>query len=158
MKDFQPFDQAGHFSVQQLRQAHVELKRIAESVFENYACADCICHFERASAKAASDSASCSRTASTVKRDIGMPSVVLVCGEANRMIDSIFSGIALRTPTYLPPPASTIEDISASLKRIVIAFPTSRSAEMIHIIPNHLARRFIPLLASSALCISGEEC
>src|ERR1700758_911319 len=51
-----------------------------------------------------------------------MPSVVLVCGEMNRMIDSIFSGISPRTPTYFPPPASTIEDISASLKRIVIAF------------------------------------
>jgi hypothetical protein len=113
VKDFQALDQSVHFAVEQLRQANVEAKRIAESIFENYARADCICHFEPASAKAASDSASCSRTASTVKRDIGMPNVVLVCGEINRMIDSILSGISLRTPTYLPPPASTIEDISA---------------------------------------------
>jgi hypothetical protein len=120
VNNFQPLDQSGHFSVEQLRQANVEAKRVAESVFENYARADCICHFEPASAKAASDSASCSHTASTVKRDIGVPNVVLVCGDLNRMIDSIFSGISLKTPTYVPPPASTIEDISASLKRAVI--------------------------------------
>jgi hypothetical protein len=122
VEDFQALDQSGHFPVEQLRQANAEAKRIAESIFENYARADCICHFEPAPAKAASDSASCSRTASTVKRDIGMPNVVLVCGEMNRMIDSIFWGISLRTPTYLPPPASTIEVISASLKRVVIEF------------------------------------
>jgi hypothetical protein len=45
VKDFQPLDQAGHFPVEQLRQADVEAKRVAESVFENYARADCICHF-----------------------------------------------------------------------------------------------------------------
>jgi hypothetical protein len=120
VKDFKPLDQSRHLPVEQLHQANVEAKRIAESTFENYASADCICHFEPASAKAASDSASCSRTASTVKHDIGMSNVVLVCGEINRMIDSILSGISLRTPTYLPPPASTIEDISASLKRAAI--------------------------------------
>ena len=127
VKDFQPLDQSGHFPVEQLRQANVEAKRIAESIFENYARAECICHFEPASAKAASDSVSCSLTASTVKRDIGMPNVVRVCGEMNKMIDSILSGISLRTPTYLPPPASTIEDISASLKRAAIEFSYFRA-------------------------------
>ena len=71
---------------------------------------------EPARLKAASDSASCSRTAATVKRELGRASVVLVCGETNRTKDSIFPGISFITPTYLPPPASTIEHISASLK------------------------------------------
>src|SRR5208282_389607 len=79
------------------------------------ACADCIFHFEPVSLKAAFDSANCSNTASGVNREIGMPNVVLVCGEMNRTIDSIRSGIPSKKPTNLPPPASTIEDASASL-------------------------------------------
>jgi len=79
-------------------------------MLENDVGADFICHFELDSPKAALDSASCSRIASTVNREIGMPNVDLVCGEMNRTTDSILSGISLKTPTYLPPPASTIED------------------------------------------------
>jgi hypothetical protein len=40
----------------------------------------------------------------------------------NSTIDSILSGIPFKTPIYLPPPASTIVDISASLKCKGIAF------------------------------------
>jgi len=49
--------------------------------------------FEPVSATAASDSASCLRTASTVNREIGIPSVVFVCGGMNSTVDSILSGI-----------------------------------------------------------------
>jgi hypothetical protein len=73
-------------------------------------------HFEVGGLKAASDSASCSRTAATVKRELGRLRVDLVCGEVKSTMDSIFPGISLVTPTYLPPPAATIEHISASLK------------------------------------------
>ena len=76
----------------------------------------CIFHFEPVSLNAASDSASCLHTASTVNREIGMPNVDLVCGEMKRTIDSIVSGISFKTPTNFPPPATTIEDISVSLK------------------------------------------
>src|ERR1700732_817520 len=89
--------------------------------------------FEPASAKAASDSASCSRTASTVSREIGIPSVVFVCGEMNSTIDSILSGISFKTPTYFPPPASTIEDVSASLKCRGIAFSLLVVGRSLHI-------------------------
>ena len=73
-------------------------------------------HFESARLKAALDSASRSRTASTVKHELGRPNVDLVCGEVNSTMDSIFSGTSVITPIYFPPPASTIEDISRSLK------------------------------------------
>jgi hypothetical protein len=101
----------------------VEAKR---GMLEDRACSDCIRYFGSTSVKAASDSASRSRTASTVRREIGMPRVVLVCGEMKRMIDSIFSGIAFTMPTYLPPPAFTIDDISASLKHVFTAFPSGQ--------------------------------
>ena len=74
---------------------------MSRCMLENDAGADCNCHFELASVNAALDSASCSRTATTLKREIGMPRVVSICGEMNKMIDSIFFEISLRTPTYL---------------------------------------------------------
>ena len=116
MKDLQPFDQSGHFYSEQLRKADVKAKRVAESVFENDACPVCICHLASASANAASDSARCSQTASTVKREIGRARVVLVLGELNRTTHSILSAISFQTPTYLPPPAATIEENSVSPK------------------------------------------
>src|SRR5271156_2580115 len=94
----------------------MEAKRVAESVFENDACPIYTCHFVPVAAKAALDSARCSRTASTLRREIGMPRVVLVRGELNRMTDSILFGISFKTPTYFPPPAATIDDNSASPK------------------------------------------
>jgi hypothetical protein len=71
VKECQPFDQAGHFGVEQLRQADVKAKGVSESVFKNNACSIYIQHFAPAPANAASDSARRSRTASTVKREIG---------------------------------------------------------------------------------------
>jgi hypothetical protein len=59
----------------------VEAKQVAEFALENDACPACLCHFAPALANAASDSARWSRTASTVKREIGIPNVVLVRGE-----------------------------------------------------------------------------
>ena len=53
VKDSQPLDQSGHLPIEQLRQANVEAKE-SQNVFENYARADCICHFEPASAKTTS--------------------------------------------------------------------------------------------------------
>jgi hypothetical protein len=66
--------------------------------------------------KAALDSANCSRTASTVNREIGTPRVDFVSREMNRTIISVFSGIFFNTPMYFPPPASTIAEISASFE------------------------------------------
>jgi hypothetical protein len=84
-----------------------------------------------------------------------MANVVLVCGEMNKMIDSVFWGIAARTPTYFPPPPSTIVEISASLEGIVTAFPLSLC--VLYIVPNHYARRFIPAqLADSADTLLGQ--
>jgi hypothetical protein len=60
-----------------------------------------------------------------------MPNVVPVWGETNRMTDSIFWGIANRTPTYFPPPASTIKEISASLGGNVTALPHSLVDELL---------------------------
>jgi|HubBroStandDraft_4_1064222.scaffolds.fasta_scaffold00422_8 hypothetical protein len=71
----------------------------------------CLCN-------AASDSARCLRTASTVKLEIRMPSVVLVRGELKRTTDSILFGISFKTPTYFPPPAETIDEISVSPRSI----------------------------------------
>jgi hypothetical protein len=88
---------------------------IARDVFEN-GDADCICHFESVSLNSAFDWASCSHTASTVNGEIGMPNVVLVCGEMNRTIGSIFPGTSFKKPMYFPPPVSTIDDISVPLK------------------------------------------
>jgi hypothetical protein len=85
-------------------------------MLENDPRADGNGHSELAWLKAASDLASCSRTASTVKRELGRPNVDLVCGEVNSTTDSTFPRISFITPTYLPPPPSTIEHISASLK------------------------------------------
>src|SRR6201998_4080254 len=128
VKEFQPFDQYGHFSAEQFCQADVEAKRIAESVFENDACPVCISHLAPASANAASDSVRCSRTASTVKREIGSPRVALVRGETNRTTDSILSGISFKTPTYRPRPAATIEESSVSPKSRAgpVSIPSSR--------------------------------
>ena len=76
------------------------------------------------------DSANWSRTASTVNLEMGIPRVVRAYGEINRMIDSILLGIAIRTPTYSPPPASTIEEISVSLGGIVTRLPVSLVDEL----------------------------
>jgi hypothetical protein len=89
-------------------------KKGAESAFEDDACPACNCHFAGTLANFASDSARCSRTASTVKHEIRIPSVVLVLGELNSTTDSILFGIPFRMPTYLPPPAATIDANSIS--------------------------------------------
>ena len=94
-------------------------------MLENDPRADGNGHSEPTWLKAASDLASCSRTASTVKRERDRPNVDLVCGEVNSTMDSTFPGISFITPTYLPPPASTIEHISASLKARGILLPPS---------------------------------
>ena len=54
---------------------------------------------------------------------MGMLKVDLVCGEMNTTINSVRPRISSNTPTYFPPPASTIEDISISLNRARMAFP-----------------------------------
>lgn len=84
--------------------------------------------------KAALDSTSCLRTASTVNREIGMANVDFVCREVNRTTASVFSRSSFSTPMYLPPPASTIEEISASFKtgsvllESLFIMPTSNGA------------------------------
>jgi len=150
VKDFQPFDQPGHFSAEQFRQADVEAKRVAESVFENDACPVCICHFAPAPANAASDSARCSRTASAVKREIGRPRVVLVCGELNRTIDSILCGISFKTPTYLPPPAATIDEISVS--------PRARAGPVSIFSFRRCMESFILFQTASLSCLFRQAC
>src|SRR6202451_4858988 len=94
-------------------------------MLENGLRADGNGHSESAGLKAASDLASCSRTASTVKRELGRANVDLVCGEVNSTMHSTFPGISFITPTYLPPPASPIQLISASLKSRGISLPRS---------------------------------
>jgi len=84
-------------------------------------------HFVPTSANAASDSARCLRTASTVKLEIRMPSVVLVRGELKSTTDSILFGISFKTPTYFPPPAETIDEISVLPKSIAGAVSISWS-------------------------------
>ena len=96
-------------------------------MLENDRSADGNGHSEPAWLKAASDSASRSRTASTVKRELGSPNVDLVCAEVNSTMDSTFPRILCITPTYLPPPASTIQRISASLNvRGILLRPSQR--------------------------------
>jgi hypothetical protein len=56
-----------------------------------------------------------SDTASTLSRETGSPSVVLVRGDKNRTTVSILPGISWSRPTYLPPPAATIKAIHCSL-------------------------------------------
>jgi hypothetical protein len=90
-----------------------------------------IVHFKPGELKAASDSASCSRTAATVKRELGRARVDLVCGEVKSTMDSIFPGISLITPTYLPPPAATIEDISPSFNGEGMFFPLPRCCSIL---------------------------
>jgi hypothetical protein len=51
-----------------------------------------------------------------------MARVDFVFGEMNRTIASDFSGTFFNTPMNLPPPASTIEEISASFKLGSIVF------------------------------------
>jgi hypothetical protein len=72
--------------------------------------------------KAALDSTSCLRTASTVNREIGTPKVDFVSREMNRTIVSDLSGTPFKTPTYFPPPASTIAEISASFQLEFMVF------------------------------------
>lgn len=73
-----------------------------------------------------------------------MPNVVLVCGEVNRMTDSILWGIASSTPTYFPPPASTIKEISASLGGNVRALPHSLVDEPLILLLIALAANLFP--------------
>jgi hypothetical protein len=82
--------------------------------------------------KAALDSANCLRTASTFNRGIGMPKVDFVSREMNSTIISVFSGASFNTPMYLSPPASTIEEISASFKLGSMVFKPLALCELIH--------------------------
>ena len=72
-------------------------------------------HFLRPRANTLSDLAMRSHTASTLSRETGRPSVVLVCSDKNRTTASILPGISWSRPTYLPPPAATIKAIHCSL-------------------------------------------
>jgi hypothetical protein len=95
-------------------------------VRENDSDADGNGHFRPAWLKAASDLASSSRTAAIVKRELGKARVDLVCGEVKSTMDSMVPGISLITPTYLPPPAATIEEISTSLNGDGMFVPFAR--------------------------------
>jgi len=150
VKHFQPFDQSGHFSAEQFRQADVEAIRVAKSVLENDACPVCIRHFAPAPPNAASDSARCSRTASAVKREIGRPRVVLVRGELNRTTDSILYGISFKTPTYLPPPAATIDEISVS--------PRTRAGPVSIFSFRRCMESFILFQTASLSCLFPQAC
>jgi hypothetical protein len=109
--------------------------------------------------KAASDSASCLRTAATVNREIGMPNVDLVCREINRTITSVSSLTSFSTPMYLPPPASTIEEISSSFKTGSILFeplfivPTSNGAGASNLL-RQLRRRRLKRTADEPMLLS----
>jgi hypothetical protein len=106
--------------------------------------------------KAALDSASCLRTASAVNRAIGMPNVDLVCREMNRTITFVSSLASFTMPMYLPPPASTIEEISASFKTGTILFvpvfivPTSNGAGASNL-QRQLRRRRLKLAADEPM-------
>jgi hypothetical protein len=107
--------------------------------------------------KAASDSASCLRTASTVNREIGTPKVDFVSREMNRTIVSDLSGTPFKIPTYFPPPASTIAEISASFKLEFMVFKplvlvlTYRSASGLRIHSRQLRRRRLKLTADELM-------
>ncbi|HXN27130.1 MAG TPA: hypothetical protein VN902_08425 [Candidatus Acidoferrales bacterium] len=119
-------------------------EKIARGGLELDARAGCIFHFEPASLKAASDSASSSRTAPTVKREIGMPNVVLVRGEMNRMNGSS-SPLKLDLNTNISP-AFGLNDrgqfgFAQKQRRLVPPL-----VMLLHVLAYHLARPFISLL------------
>ncbi|MFZ0883233.1 MAG: hypothetical protein WAN14_07525 [Candidatus Acidiferrales bacterium] len=92
-----------------------------------------------------------------------MANVDLVGREMNRTIASVFSLTSFSTPMYLPPPASTIEEISASFKTGSVLFeplfilPTSNGAGASNLL-RQLRRRRPKFTADGLkLCVLKSE-